>query len=79
MCTTLTNDGIRKLISNGYHGTSAKSEDEKVVVQVIMYKVADETANAKIKARMMVSDGIWAIIAILSAEVFDKMVRYFIQ
>ena len=46
-------------------------KEGEVVVQVIMIKYTE--GNQNMKARLMVADGVWAIMAIVSQEVFDRM------
>jgi hypothetical protein len=41
-----------------------------------MVKYSQGTANKNMKARVMLSDGTWAVMAIMSQEIHDKMVSH---
>lgn len=41
-----------------------------------MVKYMQGSANKNMKARLMFSDGNWAVMAIMSLEIHEKMVRF---
>ena len=42
-----------------------------MIVQAIMVRYTE--GNKNMKARLMISDGIWAVLAIMSQEIADKI------
>ena len=78
--TRLSTDGIRKIINEGFgleyqsydHGDEDQEESKEIVVQAIAVRYYDNNLN--MKAKLMLSDGMCAVVAVFNHEVFNKMV-----
>jgi hypothetical protein len=74
---TLSNDGVRKLVVQGQPEVRAQlnqSQEEDLILQCIMVKYMEGVGNKNMKARVMFSDGTWAVMAIMSQEIHERMV-----
>ena len=71
--SSLSVDAVRKLVSQGDRESkklvvpeASSKVEEDLIVQVIMVKYMTSASNKNMKARLMFSDGTFAVMAIMS-------------